>query len=96
MSLPAPRCDAMPEQPIQVARAAVPKGNPAMQRRDARGPLSTHRQFATLFSHTGRPAQPPRRSRSFPCGNGPQGARRRRRRMRSARGETGKTPLPWS
>ena len=59
MSLPAPRCDAMPEQTIQVARAAFPKGTPSMQRRDALGPLYTNRQFATLFSHPGRPAEAP-------------------------------------
>jgi hypothetical protein len=39
MSLPASPCDIMPEQTIQVARAAFPKGNPYMRMRDALGPI---------------------------------------------------------
>jgi hypothetical protein len=35
MSLHPPACDVIPEQTIQVARAAFPKGNPYMGMRDA-------------------------------------------------------------
>jgi transposase len=42
---------------MQVARAAFPKGNPYIRRRDALGPLSTNPTFAALVSHTGRPAE---------------------------------------
>jgi transposase len=59
MSLHAPLSDVMPEQTIQVARAAFPKGNPSMPRRDERGPLDTHATCAARFSHTGRPAEAP-------------------------------------
>ena len=59
MSLPAAPCDMLPEQTLQVARAAFPKRNPYMRMRDARGPLYTNATFAALFSHTGRPAEAP-------------------------------------
>ena len=59
MSLPPPPCDVIPEQTIQVARAAFPKGNSYMRMRDALGPIYMNPQFATLFSHTGRPAEAP-------------------------------------
>lgn len=59
MSLPASSCDIIPEQTIQVARAAFPKGNPYMRMRDALGPLYTNLTFAALFSYTGRPAEAP-------------------------------------
>jgi transposase len=59
MSLPASPCDIIPEQTIQVARAAFPKGNPYMRMRDALGPIYTNPTFAALFSHTGRPAEAP-------------------------------------
>jgi transposase len=59
MSLPATPCDSIPEQTIQVARAAFPKGNPSMRRRDARGPISTTPTCAALLSPTGRPAEAP-------------------------------------
>lgn len=39
MSLHAPLCDVIPEQTIEVARAAFPKGNPSMRMRDALGPI---------------------------------------------------------
>jgi hypothetical protein len=39
MSLHPPPCDVIPEQPIQVAHAAFPKGNPSMRMRAALGPL---------------------------------------------------------
>jgi transposase len=59
MSLPASPCDLIPEQTLQVARAAFPKGNPSLRRRDALGPLSTNPTFAALFSQPGRPAEAP-------------------------------------
>jgi len=59
MSLRASPSDVIPEQNIQVARAAFPKGNPYMRMRDALGPTYTTPQFATLFSHTGQPAEAP-------------------------------------
>ena len=39
MSLPALLDDIIPEQTIQVARAAFPNGNPYMHMRDALGPF---------------------------------------------------------
>jgi transposase len=51
----------IPEAPMRVARAAFPKGNVCMPRRDALGPLSTNAQFAPLFSPTGHPAEDPAR-----------------------------------
>src|SRR5262247_1872458 len=59
MSLPATPCDSIPEQTVQVARAAFPKGNPSMRMRDALGPIYTNSTFAALFAHTGRPAEAP-------------------------------------
>jgi transposase len=59
MSLHPPSRDGMPEQTIQVARAAFPQGNPSRRMRDALGPISTNPAFAALFSHTGRPAEAP-------------------------------------
>jgi transposase len=59
MALHPPTCDVIPEQTIQVARAAFPKGNPSMRMRDALGPSSMNPAFAALFSHTGRPAEAP-------------------------------------
>jgi transposase len=59
MSLHPPPRDVIPEQTIQVARAAFPKGNASMRRRDALGPIDTNPAFAALFSHTGRPAEAP-------------------------------------
>jgi transposase len=59
MSLHTPLCYVIPEQTVQVARAAFPKGNPYMGMRDALGPIYTNPAFATLFSHTGRPAEAP-------------------------------------
>jgi transposase len=59
MSLRAPPCDVIPEQTIQVACAAFPRGNPYMRMRDVLGPIYTNPTFAGLFSHTGRPAEAP-------------------------------------
>jgi transposase len=59
MSLQAPLFYIIPEQTIQVARAAFPKGNPYMQMRDALGPIYTNPDFAKLFPKTGQPAEAP-------------------------------------
>jgi transposase len=59
MALHPPSCDVIPEQTIQVARAAFPKGNPSMRMRDPLGPIDMNPAFAALFSHTGRPAEAP-------------------------------------
>jgi transposase len=73
MSLPVSPCDIIPEQTIQVARAAFPKGNPSIRMRDARGPISTNSTFAALFSPTGRPAEAPAQlalMSMMPCAEG--------------------------
>jgi transposase len=44
-----------------VAHAVFPKGNVFMRMRDALGPLYSNPQFASLFSHTGQPAEAPAR-----------------------------------
>jgi transposase len=59
MSLHAPLGYAIPEQTIQVARAAFPKGNPYMQMHDTLGPIYTNPDFAALFPKTGQPAEAP-------------------------------------
>ena len=59
MSLHAPPHDAIPEQTIQVARAAFPEGATAMRVRDALGTIYEDEAFADLFSIRGRPAEAP-------------------------------------
>jgi transposase len=59
MSLRAPLFYQIPEQTVQVARAAFPKGNPYMRMRDALGPIYTNPDFAHLFPNTGQPAEAP-------------------------------------
>lgn len=59
MSLHAPLFYVIPEQTVQVARAAFAKGNPYMCMRDALGPIYINPEFAALFSKTGQPAQAP-------------------------------------
>jgi transposase len=61
MSLPASPDSAIPEETLRVAHAAFPKGNVFMRMRDALGPLYSSPQFASLFSHTGQPAEAPAR-----------------------------------
>jgi transposase len=73
MALHVPPCDVMPEQTIQVARAAFPRGNPYRRMRDVLGPSYTTPTFAVLFSHTGRPADAPAqlaRIAVMPCAEG--------------------------
>jgi transposase len=59
MSLPASSHDVIPQQTLQRARAAFPKGNPYMRMPDALGPIYKHAPCAALFSPTGRPAEAP-------------------------------------
>ena len=59
MSLHAPLVYIIPEQTVQVAQAAFPKGNPYMHMRDALGPIYLNPEFAALFSVTGQPAEAP-------------------------------------
>src|SRR6266540_2651956 len=59
MSLRAPLFYIIPEQTVQVARAAFPKGNPYMRMRDTLGPIYTNPDFAQLFPNDGQPAQAP-------------------------------------
>src|ERR687886_786929 len=59
MSLRAPLVYCIPEETARVARAAFPKGNPYMRRRDTLGPIYTNPEFAHLFPKTGQPAEAP-------------------------------------
>lgn len=59
MSLQSPLGYAIPEQTIQIARAAFPKANPYMLMRDSLGPIYTNPDFAALFPKTGQPAEAP-------------------------------------
>jgi transposase len=59
MSLQSPLAYAIPEQTIQIARAAFPKGNPYMRLRDTLGPIYTNPDFKALFPATGQPAEAP-------------------------------------
>jgi transposase len=59
MSLRAPLVYLIPQQTIEVARAAFPKGTPYMRMRDELGPIYTNPEFAQLFPKDGQPAQAP-------------------------------------
>jgi transposase len=59
MSLRAPLVYLIPEQTVEVARAAFPKGNPYMRMRDQLGPIYTNPEFAHLFPKDGQPAEAP-------------------------------------
>jgi transposase len=59
MSLHAPLVYLIPEQTVEVARAAFPKGNPYMRMRDELGPIYTNPAFAHLFPKDGQPAEAP-------------------------------------
>ena len=61
MSLRASPDSAIPKDTLRVAHAAFPKGNVFMRMRNALGPLYSTSQFASLFSHTGQPAEAPAR-----------------------------------
>lgn len=49
----------IPEETIQVARAAFPKGNVYMKMRDELGVIYTDHQFAGMFAWGGQPAEAP-------------------------------------
>src|SRR6266849_9297062 len=59
MSLRAPLFYQIPEQTVQVAQAAFPKGNPYMRMRDTLGPIYTNPSFAHRFPKEGQPAEAP-------------------------------------
>ena len=61
MSLNAPLFYVIPDETVQVAKAAFPKGNRYLLLRDTFGPLFQNPDFAHLFSHTGQPAEDPAR-----------------------------------
>jgi hypothetical protein len=50
---------AIPEETIRVARAAYPRGNVLMKRRDAPGTIYQDQPFASLFPHNGRAVEAP-------------------------------------
>jgi transposase len=49
----------LPEETIRIARAAFPKGNVYMQRRDELGTLYEDEAFRNVFSRMGQPAVAP-------------------------------------
>ncbi len=61
MSLNAPLFYVIPDETVQVAKAAFPKGNRYLLLRDTFGLLFHNPDFAYLFSHTGQPAEDPAR-----------------------------------
>ncbi len=56
MSLNPQTVDPIPEQTVQVARVAFPKGNIYMRMRDELGAIFSDEQFAQLFARRGQPA----------------------------------------
>jgi transposase len=56
-----PLFSVIPDETVQVAKAAFPKGNRYLLLRDTFGPLFHNPDFAHLFSHTGQPAEDPAR-----------------------------------
>jgi transposase len=52
---------AIPAETARVAHAAFPKGNWLITLRDELGVIYHDTAFATLFSHTGQPAESPGR-----------------------------------
>ena len=59
MSLTPSIIEPVPEQTVQVARAAFPKGNLYLSMRDEFGTLFEDADFAELFSRRGYPAVTP-------------------------------------
>ena len=59
MSLRAPLFYLIPEQTVQIAEAAFPKGTPSMRMRDVLGPIYVNSDFAQLFPQDGQPAYAP-------------------------------------
>jgi transposase len=61
MSLNSPLFYVIPEETVQVAKAAFPKGNRYLLLRDTFGPLFHNPDFQHLFSQTGQPGEDPAR-----------------------------------
>ena len=61
MSLKPEGINPVPEETARIAHAAYPKGNVFMHMRDELGRIYEDENFADLFSHTGQPAEAPRR-----------------------------------
>lgn len=49
----------IPEETVEIAQAAFPKGNVYMTMRDQLGSIYEDSKFATLFAHDGQPGLPP-------------------------------------
>ena len=67
MSLHPEPIPAVPEETVQVAHAAFPKGNIYLKIRDSLGSIYIDEDFADLFSGQGQPAQSPWRARFNLC-----------------------------
>ena len=87
---------AVPAMTAQVARAAFPKGCPAIRIRDALGELFDDGQFVGLFAVRGRPALSPARLALVSVLQFAEGCRTARPPTRSAAGSTGSTRWAWS
>lgn len=61
MSMPPQDACDIPEETVQVARAAFPQGNRSRQMRDDLGPLFSDPLFTPLFPRRGQPAESPAR-----------------------------------
>ena len=61
MSLQPRSMPAIPEETVEIARAAFPKGNTYMRMRDELGSIFTDEQFSELYSNVGQPAASPAR-----------------------------------
>src|SRR5215212_3401719 len=59
MSLQPQPINPIPQQTVQVARAAFPKGNPYMRMHDELGTIYEDQTFAALFPSRGQPAEAP-------------------------------------
>ena len=59
MSLQVRPDTSVPEETVQIARAAFPGGNPYLTLREELGVIYTDDSFSALFAHRGRPAEAP-------------------------------------
>ena len=57
----------IPEETAILAQAIFPKGNIYVKMRDEIGPLFEDKEFATLFSQRGQPAEAPWRRAAIVC-----------------------------
>src|ERR671926_575930 len=96
MSLRAPLFYVIPEQTIQVAQAAFPKGNPYMRMRDALGPIYTNPAFTHLFPKTGQPAEAPAHLALVTIMQFAEGLSDGQAADAVLGALTGNTPWPWS